>query len=380
MCLGARRRLARPSVKRSLPPAPAGEHAHAVPSRPTRAEPSASGFTARGAASASVSTVSRSGAPTAPAAAPSSPGYKGDVHELRFGDMLTFLAVARSSSLTAAARERKVTPSQVSKAVTRLEAHFGRRLLERGSRGVLLSDAGRRIAPILEEVVAQLESVRGVDPDATELQMGAPSYLQTVLLPAIAHAAPNLRVRAFELPPSLLRANAQDEGFDVLLLPGSGAHLPPSWEAEPIGELRKGIFAAPAVAARLGRPPIPPSALADVPFVMPVYKTQGRIVPVDDDCPIPRTMRRLGHQVQTILVALEVAASSDQIVFGPVVAAHRHVKAGVLVEVPVQGWSVCEDLAFACHVDRVSARLRAALSASLRATMAAVYGDAAPGR
>ena len=44
-----------------------------------------------------------------------------DVADLRVADLLTFLAVVRSSSLTAAARERRVTPSQVSKAITRVE-------------------------------------------------------------------------------------------------------------------------------------------------------------------------------------------------------------------------------------------------------------------
>jgi DNA-binding transcriptional LysR family regulator len=140
-----------------------------------------------------------------------------DVSELRVGDMLTFLAVVRSSSLTAAARERKVTPSQVSKAITRLESHFGRRLLDRGSRGVVLSDAGRRIAAMLEEVVRHLEHARGTDPNTTELTLGSPSYLQASLLPVLAQVAPNVRIRAFELPPSLLRASAQDECFDVLL-------------------------------------------------------------------------------------------------------------------------------------------------------------------
>src|SRR3954464_14560206 len=96
------------------------------------------------------------------------------VADLRVADLQTFLAVVRSSSLTAAARERKVTPSQVSKAITRLETHFGRRLLDRGSRGVLLSDAGRRIAPTLEEVVAHLEAVRNTDPETMELSLGAP--------------------------------------------------------------------------------------------------------------------------------------------------------------------------------------------------------------
>jgi DNA-binding transcriptional LysR family regulator len=288
--------------------------------------------------------------------------------------MLTFLAVVRSSSLTAAARERKVTPSQVSKAITRLESHFGRKLLERGSRGVLLSDAGRRVAPTLEEVVASLEHARGIDPDTTELTLGAPSYLQISLLPVLASTAQNLRVRAFELPPALLRASAQEEGFDVLVLPGEPGHLPASWGMEVVGELRRGLFASPALAAKLPRPPVPPAALREHPFVCPVYRQQGRVVPVDDDCPMPRAQRRVGHQVQTILVALDVAAATGQLVFGPIIAAQRHLRSGALVEVPVQGWDVKEALAFACHVDRVSARQRTALVAALRAAMRAMAG------
>jgi DNA-binding transcriptional LysR family regulator len=292
-----------------------------------------------------------------------------DVAELRVGDILTFLAVARSASLTAAARERKVTPSQISKAITRLEAHFGKKLLERGSRGVVLSDAGQRIAPALEAVVAQLDAARGTEPDSTELTLGAPSYLQAALLPVLASAAPNLRIRAFELPAALLRAGAHDESFDVLLLPGRPEHLPPSWVAETFGEIRKGVFASPPTRERLGRAPVAPDALGEVPFVTPVFKQQGRIVPVDDDCPLPRHKRRIGHQVQTIGVALEIAAQTNQLVFGPLLAAQRHLRAGSLVEVPVAGWNLREPLTFACHADRVSARLRSALLAALRAAM-----------
>jgi len=292
-----------------------------------------------------------------------------DVAELRVGDMLTFLAVVRSSSLTAAARERKVTPSQVSKAITRLETHFGRRLLERGSRGVVLSDAGRRLAPTLEQVVTELEAARGSDPDTMELSLGAPSYLQTTLLPVLASIAENLRIRAFELPPALLRASAQDEGFDMLVLPSAPGHLPASWVSETVGVLRKVLFAPPALAERLGRGPVSPAALGDVPFVLPAYRQLGRVVPVDDDCPLPRAQRRAGHEVGTILVALEVAAATEQLVFGPQLSGRRHVEAGTLVEVPVEGWDVSEPLVFACHVDRLSARQRSLFTAALRAAM-----------
>jgi DNA-binding transcriptional LysR family regulator len=292
-----------------------------------------------------------------------------DVADLRVADLLTFLAVVRSSSLTAAARERRVTPSQVSKAITRVEAHFGRKLVERGSRGVVLSEAGRLLAPTLEGIVAQLESARAASPDGAEITLGAPSYLQTSLLSVLGGAAPNVRVRAFELPPALLRANAQDDGFDILLVPGGGDHLPASWVSEQVGEIRRGLFASPALRQSLGRGPVPIERLADVPFIIPIYRQQGRVVPMDDDFPLPRSQRRIGHQVQTFLVGLEVAAQTEQLAFGPAIAAHRHVASGALVEVPIAGYDVTEPLTFACNIDRVSARLRTAFGNALRAAM-----------
>jgi LysR family transcriptional regulator, regulator of abg operon len=292
-----------------------------------------------------------------------------ETSDLRVADLLTFLAVVRSSSLTAAARERKVTPSQVSKAITRVEAHFGRKLVERGSRGVVLSEAGRLLAPALEAIVTQLETARAASPDGAEITLGAPSYLQTSLLPVLGSASPNVRIRAFELPPSLLRANAQDDGFDVLLLPGGAEHLPPSWVAEKVGEIRRGLFASPALRARLGKGPVALERLAEVPFIIPIFRQQGRVVPVDDDFPIPRTQRKIGHQVQTFLVGLELAAQTEQLAFGPAIAAHRHVSSGALVEIPIQGYEVSDPLTFACNVDRVSARLRTAFATALRAWM-----------
>ena len=302
-----------------------------------------------------------------------------ETSDLRVADLLTFLAVVRSSSLTAAARERKVTPSQVSKAITRVESHFGRKLVERGSRGVVLSEAGRLLAPALEAIVTQLETARAASPEGAEITLGAPSYLQTSLLPVLGAASPNVRIRSFELPPSLLRANAQDDGFDILLLPGSTDHLPPSWAAEKVGDLRRGLFASPALRARLGKGPVPLARLAEVPFIIPIFRQNGRVVPVDDDFPIPRTQRKIGHQVQTFLVGLEVASQTEQLAFGPAIAAHRHVSSGALIEIPIEGYVVTDPLTFACNVDRVSARLRTAFASALRAWMRDVSATRAPG-
>lgn len=293
----------------------------------------------------------------------------GDVAELRIGDLLTFLAVARSSSLTAAARERNVTPSQVSKAITRVEAHFGKKLLDRGSRGVVLSEAGKRLRPTLETILTQLETARSESPAITNLTVGAPSYLQAALIPVLAGVMPDVRLRGVELPASLLRANAEDERFDVLLLPSEPGHLPASWEAEEVGELRKALFGTPELLSSLGPGPISPDALVEIPFVCPVFRREGRIIPIADDCPLPQSRRRVGHEVMTFFVGLEVASATHQLVFGPAIAARRHVQTGALVEIPVAGWDVRDALSFAYHVDRVSAKVRTAFADALRAAM-----------
>jgi DNA-binding transcriptional LysR family regulator len=270
-----------------------------------------------------------------------------------------------------------VTPSQVSKAITRVETHFARKLVERGSRGVVLSEAGRLLAPALEAIVSQLEAARAASPDGAEITLGAPSYLQTSLLPVLGGAASNVRIRSFELPPSLLRANAQDDGFDILLIPGGGEHLPGSWVSEQVGHIRRGLFASPLLRQKLGKGPVSIERLAEVPFILPIFRQQGRVVPVDDDFPLPRTQRKIGHQVQTFLVGLEVAAQTEQLAFGPAIAAHRHVSSGALVEIPIDGYDVTDPLTFACNVDRVSARLRTAFVNALRTAMADLATTAA---
>src|SRR5438034_300539 len=73
--------------------------------------------------------------------------------DLRLADLETFLAVRRYGSASGAARELKVTPSQVSKAVDRLEGALGQALLLRSGRGVRLSEAALRMVPHIEDIV-----------------------------------------------------------------------------------------------------------------------------------------------------------------------------------------------------------------------------------
>ncbi|HEY2746766.1 MAG TPA: LysR family transcriptional regulator [Polyangia bacterium] len=288
--------------------------------------------------------------------------------DLRFGDLITFLTVHRCGAITGAARALEVTPSQVSKAVHRLERQLGATLLSRSTRGVIVSDAGRRLIPQLEEVAARLQQMRPDADTREELALAAPSYLNAIFLPRIAAELSPTVVRGLELPPALVRAYAVENFFDVALVVGT-ERLPGAWVGSNLGLVRKALFAAPEVARKLGAQPVDPKRLAELPFVTPIYNVNGQFVPADDACPLGHAHRKLGHQSTTLVVGLDLARSTGQLIFGPAIAAHAHVARGELVEIRVRGWDVSEPLTLAVNGERVRAKTQKQLMALVTRTL-----------
>jgi len=75
---------------------------------------------------------------------------------MNLDDLDTLMAVVRLGSFAAAARERNLDPSSVSRVVAGLEAELGVRLFQRSTRQLALTEAGagyaQRMAPLLEEM------------------------------------------------------------------------------------------------------------------------------------------------------------------------------------------------------------------------------------
>ena len=69
-----------------------------------------------------------------------------------FPALETLLAVARTGSVGAAARQRHITSSAVSQQIRRLETHFDIKLFERAGRGVRLTATGEAALPIVREL------------------------------------------------------------------------------------------------------------------------------------------------------------------------------------------------------------------------------------
>ncbi|MEO6953760.1 MAG: LysR family transcriptional regulator [Polyangia bacterium] len=294
--------------------------------------------------------------------------------DLRVADMLTFLTVNRASSVTGAARLLGVTPSQVSKAIARLEDALAVSLLVRGPRGVTVSQAGMSCVPRIEEIITRLRALRGGDAHEAlpELTLAAPSFLHSFFLPAIAAALPTQRLRCISLPQSVTRAYAAERLFDAAITIGK-ERFPDAWAQSELGVLRRGLFASPRLAKRLGTSPIDADKLADVPFISPVFVINGQTSPIDDGCPLPRGRRRLGQEVEMLGIGLELACTLDEIVFGPVLAAASHVHDGRLVELRVKDWSPePETIWLCCNADRVRARVQRIIVEKCAAELAAL--------
>lgn len=117
-----------------------------------------------------------------------------------FPALETLLAVARTGSVGAAARQRHITSSAVSQQIRRLESRLDLKLLERAGRGVRLTAAGEAALPVVRELWSGAEAAFGqlaelAGRPATTLRVAASDYLGKGLL------APVLRELLDEEPP-----------------------------------------------------------------------------------------------------------------------------------------------------------------------------------
>jgi len=141
-------------------------------------------------------------------------------------DARFFLSVAETGSFSRAASLHDISPSAVSKAVSRLEAALGVRLVSRSTRSIHLTDAGvifrdrcglafRLLAEAAEEASAGASSLRGT------VRLGLPSLFGTYLVaPGLAtlfDAHPDLRV---DLVTTMRPSDVVERGLDIAIIVG----------------------------------------------------------------------------------------------------------------------------------------------------------------
>ncbi|HEX5059392.1 MAG TPA: LysR substrate-binding domain-containing protein [Kofleriaceae bacterium] len=171
--------------------------------------------------------------------------------------MRVFVRVAQRASFAAAARELRLSPAAVTKQVAALEARVGARLLDRTTRRVAMTEAGR---VYLERCLECLQTFDDADASVSELsvaprgqlRISAPVDMHSQLPPVLAEFArtyPDVRI---DLQLSNRAIDLVDEGFDLAIRAApmlDGRHV-----ARPLADLRLGVYASPQYLRAHGRP------------------------------------------------------------------------------------------------------------------------------
>lgn len=176
---------------------------------------------------------------------------------LSIDDFALIARVAELRNLSAVARERDVPPSQVSRALARIEKLCGARLVHRSTHGLSLTEEGESVAAHGAQLLTVAEHLQA---ELAERQGGASGLVRVATSPAMAtFLLPCLGPLMAQHPRLRIEIAADDrlidmarEGIDIAIRTGT-----PSSDglvARAIGEHQRALYAAPAYLARRGTP------------------------------------------------------------------------------------------------------------------------------
>ena len=160
------------------------------------------------------------------------------------------VAIADGGSFTAAGTRLGLTPSAVSKAVTRVEARLGVRLLQRTTRRVAFTDAGEAYVARGRQLIADFEGLERETSSRDDtirgtLRVSAPTVYGSVkvapLLVALARKHPALDVH-LKCEDRLVDMVVERIDVAVRIL----SALPAEFVARPLIEDQRGLYASPA--------------------------------------------------------------------------------------------------------------------------------------
>jgi DNA-binding transcriptional LysR family regulator len=179
--------------------------------------------------------------------------------------MNAFVRVVEKGSFAAAAQDLSLTPSAVSKIVTRVEQRLGVQLLTRTTRRIALTPEGETYFRRCRDILAAIEAAEAeVASSGTSLQghirvsasTSVGRYQIAPILPAFLGRHPGI---AIELDATDRQIDLIVENVDVALRTGQLADS--SLVARKISEARRIICASPAYLERRGTPAVPADLL-----------------------------------------------------------------------------------------------------------------------
>ncbi|KXG80402.1 LysR family transcriptional regulator [Pseudomonas mosselii] len=169
-----------------------------------------------------------------------------------------FLTIIEKGSLSAAGRERGLSPATVSERLSALEAHYGVTLLTRSTRSLSLTDAGRLLADGARRLLAEAEELQSQLQDGQQkisglVRLSAPVDLgQHCIVPLLDRFLAEHPDVSIDLDLTDGYVDLVGQGIDLAIRYGTLADS--SLRARPLGDNRRVVCAAPDYLRRHGMP------------------------------------------------------------------------------------------------------------------------------
>ena len=204
---------------------------------------------------------------------------------LTLRQLRAFVAVADCASFTEAAKQLHLTQAAMSVLVRELESELGVRLLDRNTRRVELSEAGRDLYPFAQRMLSELEeAVHSVgelrDKKKGLLRVAAPQMMACTLMPQVMAAYrehyPHIEVRLLDTVPEQMLERVLAGQSELAVGPDVAA--PPEVERRPLLRDRHHFICKPDhPLAR--RKQVRWRELAGLPFIAPTHDFMRRLEP-----------------------------------------------------------------------------------------------------
>jgi DNA-binding transcriptional LysR family regulator len=166
--------------------------------------------------------------------------------------MRLFARVVEEGSFTVAAQRMDTTTASVSRAVGYLESHLRTRLLNRTTRSLSLTEAGRRylqhcqqILPYIDQAEAEATDVKA-SPSGHLRVHATPSFGQAYVVPAVMRYQQHHRSVSVDLTMSDHASNIVEEGYDAAICLSAGRLPDSGLTARRLGTLHSVLCASPA--------------------------------------------------------------------------------------------------------------------------------------
>ncbi|HEY4058990.1 MAG TPA: LysR family transcriptional regulator [Kofleriaceae bacterium] len=247
-----------------------------------------------------------------------------------------FVAVVREGSFAAAARATAMPTSSLSRYIARLEAQAGARLLERTTRSLRMTEAGRLLHDRAQSMVSEMADVEAsLERHQTTFQgvltIGVPGELGRRLLgPILARfsaAHPNVHCRVI-----LDAADPIGDDLDLAITFQRGPARSSSLITKRLLSLPSSVVAAPALLAKTPRPTMT-AELATLPCISTVTALDGspwRFVDLDRTVQVSVSPR---YRVDSADMALAAAVEGVGFALLPDVTTRDAIACGSLVRI-----------------------------------------------